>query len=175
MLTEDGTFMLADFGIASFRNQVASGDEGMVMGTPGYLAPECYSEKTQDPRTDLFALGVTLVECLTCRKVFHGKSVEQVIVRTSSWEVEMPSELAGRLPEGMTAFLEKLVAKRQGDRYQSASEALAALRAILDPEGAAEEARVREAEENKEQESREDVPTQAMGDPDLGATREFDS
>jgi serine/threonine-protein kinase len=127
MRSQDGAYMLSDFGIASMRDQVARGDEGLVLGTPGYLAPESYASKVHNAQTDLFALGVTLVECLTGRRPFSGKSLEQIISRTATDPVVMPAPVMTGMPKAMRSFVDQLLEKRPKDRFKTAQEGLDAL------------------------------------------------
>jgi hypothetical protein len=128
LVTRDGIIKLSDFGIASYRRQVASGDEGLVLGTPGYLAPECYKQNSFDARTDLFALGVTLVECLTGATPFGGRNLQQIITRTSMRDVIIPSSVRRDMPEMMVDWIGRLLSKNPLERINSASEALNELR-----------------------------------------------
>src|SRR5579884_2475616 len=72
MLTPEGRVKILDFGLAKRGRISASASEsvtaeltipGLIMGTPGYMAPEQISGKLADPRSDVFALGVMLYEC----------------------------------------------------------------------------------------------------------------
>jgi serine/threonine protein kinase len=63
---------LADFGVASCRD-VSSGatGNGMIVGTPSYMAPEQAMGGQADPRSDLYSVGVMLFELLTGRLPFE--------------------------------------------------------------------------------------------------------
>lgn len=65
MLSLEGEVKLGDFGVAASQTEIArQGDVGMV-GTLGYIAPECVSGLAASERSDLFALGNMLFQCLT--------------------------------------------------------------------------------------------------------------
>jgi len=72
VLTDDGNVKLVDFGLARSTDGPGGGTEtGQLIGTLGYLAPEQIGvQRIVDPRTDVFALGVTFWEALTGRKAF---------------------------------------------------------------------------------------------------------
>ncbi|MDJ0655535.1 MAG: serine/threonine protein kinase [Xanthomonadales bacterium] len=123
MLARDGTVKVTDFGIAGLFNRQTEGDS-VVMGTPGYLAPECYRTAEYGPRTDLFALGVVMVECLTGKLVFPGRNTVQIITRTSSVDVRLPDEIARHVPAGMMSLIEDLLQKDPAKRLESAEQAL---------------------------------------------------
>ncbi|MFM8853366.1 MAG: serine/threonine-protein kinase, partial [Acidimicrobiaceae bacterium] len=76
LLTPDGKFLLADFGIA--KAIVASGDDlthdNIMMGTAKYLSPEQVRGKPLDGRADLYGLGLVLYECLAGRVPFLGET-----------------------------------------------------------------------------------------------------
>jgi serine/threonine-protein kinase len=127
MQSEDGNLKLSDFGIASFGSQVAEGDEGVILGTPGYLSPESFNDNAYDDRTDLFALGVTLVELLTGKRPFVGKDIRQIMTVTVKQEVVLPESLVTQMPAEMVKFIDSLLAKRVKARCQSAEQALQAL------------------------------------------------
>lgn len=72
VLTDDGNVKLVDFGLARSTDGPGGGTEtGQLIGTLGYLAPEQIgAQRIVDPRTDVYALGVTFWETLTGRKAF---------------------------------------------------------------------------------------------------------
>ncbi|MGN6605677.1 MAG: serine/threonine-protein kinase [Jatrophihabitans sp.] len=67
IVTDDGTSMLIDFGVA-----VPSGAAGSVAGTPGYMAPEQWTGGAATPATDVYAATATFHECLTGEPPFVG-------------------------------------------------------------------------------------------------------
>jgi serine/threonine-protein kinase len=75
LIDERGTGRLADFGIAKL-GELSSGSEAtataIVIGTPGYLAPERAAGGPASPVSDLWAVGVVLYEALTAAKPFEG-------------------------------------------------------------------------------------------------------
>ncbi|HWO23307.1 MAG TPA: protein kinase [Kofleriaceae bacterium] len=75
---------ILDFGVAIALSDFSAGErqrlttEGIVLGTPQYMAPEQATDKTIDPRIDLFALGVMCFEMLTGVMPFRGTGAEIV-------------------------------------------------------------------------------------------------
>jgi eukaryotic-like serine/threonine-protein kinase len=102
------TVKIIDFGIAR-RGWVAGATQvGMVVGTPGYMAPEQVQGKGQvDARADVFALGCVLYECLTGGPAFAGFELMALLVKIL---VEEVPPLRTRLP-GAPAALEHLLAR----------------------------------------------------------------
>jgi ABC-2 type transport system ATP-binding protein len=88
---------LTDFGIAILRDEVRpEGD--LVIGTPGYMAPEQITGGPMDERTDLFALGCIAAELITGRRVFSATSpreVSQAVLRGDA-DLAGLNERAGR-------------------------------------------------------------------------------
>jgi serine/threonine-protein kinase len=137
---EDGaeTLKLLDFGIAkivggSLPNRVETmaldarptTQRGIVLGTPGYMAPESLTVGgSVDARSDLFAVGVLLYEMLVGRRPFNGVTVHEIMMSTATDPVPQPSAVK----PGISAAMERLVltslAKEPGDRFQTAEEFL---------------------------------------------------
>ena len=80
-LTDDGAVKLLDFGMARVAGQARMTAQSMVMGTPGYIAPELLSGAAADARADVYSLGATLFEMLTGRHAFAGNDPYEVLRR----------------------------------------------------------------------------------------------
>src|SRR5919109_422209 len=135
-LTPHGVKLL-DFGLArptdlALARSLASGSHltqtGMLMGTPGYMAPEQLTGEALDPRSDLFAAGAILFEMLASRPAFGGHSFVDALHATLN---EQPPALIGS-PAVAAAdrVIRRALAKRPEDRPQSAEAMAAELRAI---------------------------------------------
>lgn len=149
MVTRKGRIKILDFGLARFASTdepdapadrpefgaaTRAADEGvtnpnLLMGTPDYLSPEQAKNSHEvDARGDLYSLGCTLYFLLTGRAPFAGAGtlIDKLLAHTND---EPPPVRAERpdVPEALAGVLAKLMAKRPGDRYQSAAEAAAAL------------------------------------------------
>ncbi len=117
---QDGALRLVDFGAVreAVRQTIQAGST--VIGTYGYMPPEQLTGEAC-PASDLFALGVTLVQCLTRRPASS--------LSRDGFTVDVEGLNLGVSP-GLRAVLAGLVATRLEDRYGSAEEALADLRAV---------------------------------------------
>src|SRR5581483_8841582 len=73
MVNANGQIFLIDFGIARFFKEGQQQDT-MLLGSPGYAAPEQHGLSQTNPRTDIYGLGATLHYCLTGRDPYHSKS-----------------------------------------------------------------------------------------------------
>jgi len=75
-----------------------------------------------DQRSDIYSLGATLYELLTCRPVFEGKTPHDVISQILTWEPVAPRRLNTEIPADLATIVMKAMAKRPEDRYQSADQ-----------------------------------------------------
>lgn len=105
---------------------------GQILGTPSYMAPECY-EGTADARTEVFALGVVLYELLASRRPFDRDSELATMSAILLDEPEPPSKAAPDrgIPEKIDALVGKALAKSPHDRYPDMTAFAAALRESL--------------------------------------------
>ncbi len=122
---------LTDFGIARIQTEANITVAGQVFGTPSYMSPEQIAGGDIDSRTDIFSLGITLFEMLTGRKPFMGDSVVTI---TYNIVHEAPTFPPG-LPDWLAAIIHKAIAKRPEDRYRTADDMAADLRARRGPIG----------------------------------------
>jgi len=121
MIRENGTLALIDFGLAKrMRLEQEITGQGEIFGTPYYMSPEQGHADDVDERSDIYALGVIFYEMLTGRKPFLGADAMSIIVKHTKAPVPM---LPHRLSQHQ-ALLNMLLAKRPGDRLQTADEVL---------------------------------------------------
>jgi uncharacterized protein (TIGR03067 family) len=127
----DGTVKVLDFGLAGVAAGEAGGGNrdgltgaGMVCGTPDYIAPEQITDPhAADARADIYGLGCTLYHLLAGRPpVPPGSAAEKIAAQRERAPDPIPE-----LPPELAAVLERMLAKRPEDRYQTAGEVLAAL------------------------------------------------
>src|SRR6187551_3094310 len=125
-----------DFGLAKVtERQMQPGSiiltqEGMVFGTPEFMSPEQAQGRVLDARSDIYSLAVILYEVLTGKLPFSAKSPMEYIQKHV---IEPPIALSERVPDkkfasGLDAVLNKALAKKPDDRFQSAAEFAEALR-----------------------------------------------
>jgi len=125
----DDAFKLADFGIARLDTSDLT-RSGAVPGSPAYMSPEQIRGESIDGRSDLFSLGVVLYQALCGARPFEGKDLTSL-----AWAIihETPAP-AGRRAPGVdprwNALLDKALAKKPEDRFQSGADMAAALRGL---------------------------------------------
>jgi hypothetical protein len=113
---------LTDFGLARAAEDMRLTRSGLVAGTPLYMSPEQAAGDELDARSDLFSLGVVLYELAAGEPPFTGKTPLAVLKRLTE---EQPRPLRERnpdLPDWFVQIVEKLLAKKPAERYQSAQE-----------------------------------------------------
>jgi serine/threonine-protein kinase len=138
MIATSGVAKLLDFGIAVAR--MPGRDQtrtGTLKGTFGYLSPEQVLEEPLDGRSDLFSLGVLLVELLTGSRVFDADSEAGTLHRITECR---PADVRGAthgLPRGLARICVKALSRRPRDRFQDGAEFASALRRYLARRGAA--------------------------------------
>jgi serine/threonine-protein kinase len=126
-LQKDGTVKVADFGIAHIESSSLT-QAGTVMGTPGYMSPEQVLGLPVDGRSDLFSVGVILYQFLTGERPFSG-SATTTAQKVLKEDPLPPSTLNVQLPDAIDAVVRKALAKKPEERFQTAAEFAAALRA----------------------------------------------
>ena len=133
MIDEDKRAILMDFGLAKPRHDRSVTTGHTLIGTPEYMAPELAEGREAEFRTDIYALGVVLYEMLTGEVPFRGSSA----IATLRQQVESPTPslvgIVADLPPGLEAVMQKALAKKPEERYQSVREVAADLAAIHRP------------------------------------------
>jgi tetratricopeptide (TPR) repeat protein len=100
----------------------------MLLGTPGYMAPEQVSNQSAlTPAADIFSLGCVLYECLTGKPPFSAPLLVTVLAKILFAEPEPLSSLRPDLPAALQQFLERMLAKAPAHRLPDAPSLLAAL------------------------------------------------
>ena len=126
LLLENCDLKVSDFGIARMRDSTMT-QIGAVMGTPSYMSPEQFMGQRVDERTDLFSVAVILYELLTGEKPFPGEAVSTIMQKVLYAPVEPPTTYNLSIPNAFNAVLEKALAKRPMDRFQSAKDFIEAI------------------------------------------------
>ncbi len=135
---DDELVKVLDFGIAKadklFLGETAavSTRTGQLLGTPYYMSPEQVAATSPvDHRTDIWALGVLVFECLTGELPFAGDSVGRLVLSICSRPLPVPSEVSA-VPPGFDAWFARACARNPDERFQSAREAAAALMVLCE-------------------------------------------
>ena len=117
MVTRHGV-KLVDFGISAAVGEL-DGHHGLVLGTPGYLAPERIEGGPVRPATDVYALGLLLYRMLAGRMPWPASTVTQML-KAHVYLSPAPLPEIGGLPVPVTKLVSRCLAKKPGDRPSSA-------------------------------------------------------
>jgi serine/threonine protein kinase len=118
LFTSEGGVRITDFGIAHAVGSTPVTSSGMVMGTPGYIAPERVSGAQAGPASDLYALGIVAYECLAGSQPFRGGALDVAIAHRDRPLPPLPASV----PAEVAAFVMTLTAKDPARRPASAGE-----------------------------------------------------
>jgi eukaryotic-like serine/threonine-protein kinase len=142
ILFEAGHAVVTDFGVARALNEAVAGEplrerlteQGLIVGTAEYMSPEQASgDPTIDGRTDIYSLGCVLYEMLTGAPPFPGNSAREVLARRFRESPRPVREVRPEVSPQLEAVVQRALAADPADRYATATDFLAALRA---PDGA---------------------------------------
>ncbi len=123
LLDADAVLKVMDFGIAQLAERTSSITEtGLTVGTPAYMPPEQLLAEGVDGRSDLYAAGVVLYECLTGTIPFEAPSPIALIAKVLNQEPAPPAARNPDVPPALSALVQQLLAKKPQDRIQSAAE-----------------------------------------------------
>lgn len=111
---------LTDFGLARVAEDVKLTRTGFVSGTPLYMAPEQAMGGEVDARSDLFSLGAVLYEMCAGQPPFQGNSALAILKQITDVKHRPLRELNPSTPEWLADTIDWLLAKKPGDRIQSA-------------------------------------------------------
>ena len=144
MLTKTGAKLL-DFGLAKPSATLAPAgeedaptvsksltEEGVIVGTFRYMAPEQLEGKDTDGRTDIFALGALLYEMGTARSAFNGASRASIIAASMNSDPEPISQLQPLFPLALDRVVQTCLAKDPDERWQTAHDVRLQLEWIRD-------------------------------------------
>ena len=119
---------IVDFGLAKLVAEPSITHSGMIRGTVAYMSPEQVQGEQVDHRPDIWALGVVLYEMLSGRRPFRSESpmlvANAILTKTPSPVTDVRDDMAPPLQ----AVVDRMLAKKVDDRYQSPAHVLSALR-----------------------------------------------
>jgi serine/threonine-protein kinase len=139
LLTENGVPKVADFGLAKRLDDDIDQDaertrEGVIVGTPGYMAPEQASGNTVGPPTDIYALGSILYYMMTGRPPFTAPTPLETVRQLLDQDPVWPSKLQTDLDKDLETICLKSLEKDPKKRYQTAEEFADELQRFLNHE-----------------------------------------
>ncbi len=156
LVDERGAVKVLDFGLAKLiedRPEFAADSAAktlpsmktrsdVIVGTPLYLSPEQATGAPVDARSDLFALGVLLYECVAGRAAFAGANLIEIAAQILHVEPVPPSQHNKRVPPELDRIIMKALAKKPAERYQRAEDFIRDLHAFRTAYGLTDSAHV---------------------------------
>ncbi|MGB6475366.1 MAG: protein kinase [Candidatus Sulfotelmatobacter sp.] len=134
MVTNDGQVKVLDFGLAKQLTPGADSLDagqsvtGMLVGTVSYMSPEQTRGEPLDGRSDIFAFGSVLYEAVTGQLPFRASSLLSTMHEIALHDPPPPSRVQPRVPVWLEQIILRCLRKQVGERYQSMTELLDALR-----------------------------------------------
>lgn len=124
MITPEGRVMLLDFGLAAADGSAPVTKSGSWFGSLPYTPPEHLAGEgvPPGPRSDVYSLGVTLYELLTCENPFLTKGVEGTMQRVLEGRFEPARTLNPDVPRDVETVLAKALERERHRRYATAAE-----------------------------------------------------
>ncbi|MGH7656103.1 MAG: protein kinase domain-containing protein [Gemmatimonadaceae bacterium] len=131
LVDDDGVLKVTDFGLARpVENYSGLTNHGMVVGTPQYMAPEQIFGNVVDERSDLFAVGVVLYECLTGLPPYDANSPTEIVARMVDGPAVPVNMLVPDVTPAVAGLISQLLHYEPKDRLQSANELVERLREV---------------------------------------------
>jgi eukaryotic-like serine/threonine-protein kinase len=131
MVTEHGGIKIMDFGIARVSGAEHLTNDGHMMGTPAYMAPEQVLAKEVDHRADIYSCGVVFYRLLTGKLPFEADTAIGMVQKQLSDAPKPAHEHRADLPDWCQTVLDRALAKSPADRYQTCMEFRDALLAAI--------------------------------------------
>jgi len=137
LLDRSGVVKILDMGLARFFDHrhdhlTQRHDDGCILGTADYLAPEQAMNDPVDVRTDIYGLGGTLYFLLTGSSPFPDGDIAQKLVRQQRDDPTPVTEFRADVPAKLLAVLNTMMAKKPADRYQTPEDVIDALKPWTD-------------------------------------------
>jgi HAMP domain-containing protein len=117
----DGVLKVMDFGIARLaKRQSGMTEQGMVVGTPEYMAPEQLMGQDIDARADIYAAGCVIYECLTGTPPITADNQFTLVAKLLEDTPEAPIAVNAEVPQALSDLVMQTLSKKPGDRPQTA-------------------------------------------------------
>lgn len=130
MLLRSGQIKVTDFGIARFARSEVRTITDRAIGSVHYISPEQAMGENTDEKSDIYSVGVMLYEMLTGQLPFEGDTAVSVAIKQVQTDPVSPRSVNPSIPAGLEEIIMRAMEKDPEDRYQSAAEMIADIRAF---------------------------------------------
>jgi eukaryotic-like serine/threonine-protein kinase len=134
LLSNEGQIKVLDLGLSALMEADSEASyataAGRIVGTVNYMSPEQAIAHNLDGRSDIYSLGCTMYELLTARLPFPGETIAECLALRIEGRFTPITDLRPDLSPRLVQVLERLMARRPGDRFQTAAEAADALQSL---------------------------------------------
>jgi serine/threonine-protein kinase len=131
MIRRDGMVKLTDMGLARVMDETAESNitrAGTTVGTVDYMSPEqAQNSKSADTRSDIYSLGCTWYHMVTGQAPFPDGSITNKLQAHAIKPPPDPRDVNSKVPEATVAVMQRMMAKKPQDRYQTPAELIADL------------------------------------------------
>jgi serine/threonine protein kinase len=128
LISTSGAVKIMDFGVAAADLGVdptlpdSPAKNDVLKGKLGYMSPEQVEGKPLDRRSDIFAMGVILFECLTLKRLFVGVNDAQTLMNVRNADIERKFKRHSYIPRPIRAIIRRALAKDPDERFQTATD-----------------------------------------------------
>jgi len=121
-VTYDGGVRVVDFGIARAAGRLHKTLSGVIKGKIAYMSPQQLAGDEVDRTTDIWAMGISLWELLTCRRLFKGDNQAETMTAVLGAVVPPPSIHNPAVPPELDAIVTRATSRMPADRHRTARE-----------------------------------------------------
>ncbi|HTM20282.1 MAG TPA: protein kinase [Kofleriaceae bacterium] len=122
LVSRRGDVKLTDFGIARAAHRIQKTETGTLKGKFSYMSPEQVAGKELDARSDIFSTAVVLAEMLIGRHLFSSPNDLDILLMVRDARLDRLDSHGRHIPAELRAILDRALARRPDDRYQTAAE-----------------------------------------------------
>lgn len=144
---------LVDFGIAKLAREEGEAGRvtatGEIFGSPYYMSPEQCQSNQIDGRTDIYALGCVLYECISGKPPFSGRNLIEILMRQCSESAPPLLDLAPDCPKYLSDIIHAMLEKSPEDRPATAEQVLSMIEKAEKLKGKTTPVLISKAEKNK--------------------------
>jgi serine/threonine-protein kinase len=132
LLDEQGRARVSDFGLARFLEEATSTGTTGLVGSPYYMAPECWTGGLAMPASDIYSMGLVLYFALTGRHPWQGRSPAAIMCGHLQQSLLPEGQEPSGMPAGLADIVRRASARRPEDRFADSAQFADALTAFHD-------------------------------------------